>query len=123
MGKLKSAQCVFLALLVGVFHFAPTTADYGVALDLSLKFFEAQRSGKLPSTQRVKWRGDSALNDGYSQGVRVLFYCQNTLKYFVFHARKQWSNIFYVELTWEAFSCTVGRRWTWLEVIMMQEIM
>lgn len=93
MGKLKSAQCVFLALLVGMFHFAPTTADYGVALDLSLKFFEAQRSGKLPSTQRVKWRGDSALNDGYSQGVRVLFYCQNTLKYFVFHARKQWSNI------------------------------
>ncbi|OJA20892.1 hypothetical protein AZE42_00902 [Rhizopogon vesiculosus] len=29
-----------------------------------LYFYEAQRSGKLPSAKRVKWRNDSALTDG-----------------------------------------------------------
>jgi hypothetical protein len=29
----------------------------------SLLFYEAQRSGKLPPDQKVKWRKDSALND------------------------------------------------------------
>lgn len=29
-----------------------------------LYFYEAQRSGKLPATNRVKWRNDSALSDG-----------------------------------------------------------
>jgi len=32
-------------------------------LGLSYLFYEAQRSGRLPGSQRVKWRGDSALND------------------------------------------------------------
>lgn len=31
---------------------------------LSLLFYEAQRSGKLPSNNRIPWRGDSALKDG-----------------------------------------------------------
>ena len=30
----------------------------------SLYFYEEQRSGKLPSTNRVPWRNDSALDDG-----------------------------------------------------------
>ncbi|XP_072960101.1 endoglucanase 13-like [Typha angustifolia] len=38
--------------------------DYGVALTKSLLYFEAQRSGKLPPSQRVQWRADSALKDG-----------------------------------------------------------
>ncbi|KAG2326105.1 hypothetical protein Bca52824_008833 [Brassica carinata] len=37
---------------------------YGEALKKTLLYFEAQRSGKLPSNQRVNWRGDSALRDG-----------------------------------------------------------
>ncbi|CAG9814737.1 unnamed protein product [Phaedon cochleariae] len=41
-------------------HFTP---DYKEALKLSLLYYEAQRSGKLPSNNRIKWRGDSALND------------------------------------------------------------
>lgn len=41
-----------------------TTADYASALDKSLLFYDVQRSGKLPSWQRIQWRGDSALNDG-----------------------------------------------------------
>ncbi|WOL05355.1 hypothetical protein Cni_G14083 [Canna indica] len=46
--------------------------NYRDALSKSLLFFEAQRSGKLPADQRVKWRGDSALKDGYSEGVDLV---------------------------------------------------
>ncbi|KAI3728550.1 hypothetical protein L6452_17187 [Arctium lappa] len=46
--------------------------NYGDALDKSLLFFEAQRSGKLPGNQRVKWRGDSGLTDGYQQKVNLV---------------------------------------------------
>ena len=37
--------------------------DYPRVLELSLLFYEAQRSGKLPADNRIPWRGDSALND------------------------------------------------------------
>ncbi|XP_076048787.1 uncharacterized protein LOC143029762 [Oratosquilla oratoria] len=37
--------------------------DYDVVLHKSLLFYEAQRSGELPDTQRVTWRRDSALDD------------------------------------------------------------
>ncbi|CAN6247378.1 unnamed protein product [Urochloa humidicola] len=43
--------------------------NYAEALDKTLLFFEAQRSGKLPRGQRVTWRGDSALTDGATDGV------------------------------------------------------
>ncbi|CAN1255086.1 Endoglucanase 5 [Linum perenne] len=46
--------------------------NYGDALDKTFLFLEAQRSGKLPLTQRVKWRGDSALRDGHLQGVDLV---------------------------------------------------
>ncbi|KAI3421653.1 Endoglucanase [Psidium guajava] len=46
--------------------------SYGDAVEKSLMFFEAQRSGKLPNDQRVKWRGDSALHDGFSQGADLV---------------------------------------------------
>ncbi|CAK8687141.1 uncharacterized protein LOC143448311 [Clavelina lepadiformis] len=42
----------------------PPPFDYAEALAKSLLFYEAQRSGRLPDNQRVKWRGDSALDDG-----------------------------------------------------------
>lgn len=48
----------------------PHVLDYRDALEKSLKFFEAQRSGKLPPTQRVTWRGDSGMSDGLAQDVR-----------------------------------------------------
>jgi len=37
--------------------------DYGKVLHASLLFYEAQRSGKLPADNRIKWRGDSMLDD------------------------------------------------------------
>ena len=61
-------------LLIALLHLGlaaslPYGFSYGDALDRSLMFFEAQRSGKLPLQQRVKWRGDSGLKDGFQQGV------------------------------------------------------
>jgi len=37
--------------------------DYAEVLKLSLLFYEAQRSGKLPRENRIPWRNDSALHD------------------------------------------------------------
>lgn len=39
-------------------------SQWSLLLGDLLYFYEAQRSGKLPSTNRVKWRSDSALTDG-----------------------------------------------------------
>ncbi|KAK1286532.1 Endoglucanase 6 [Acorus calamus] len=46
--------------------------DYGKALSKSLLFFEAQRSGVLPSTQRINWRSNSGLHDGKASGVDLV---------------------------------------------------
>ncbi|WP_309380989.1 glycoside hydrolase family 9 protein [Cerasicoccus frondis] len=43
--------------------------NYGEALQKSLYFYEAQRSGELPEDNRVSWRGDSALDDGSDVGL------------------------------------------------------
>ena len=43
--------------------------DYNQVLELSILFFEAQRSGKLPASNRIPWRGDSALDDGSDVSV------------------------------------------------------
>ena len=43
--------------------------NYGEALQMSLLFYELQRSGDLPEQTRCNWRGDSALNDGQDAGV------------------------------------------------------
>ncbi|NJN56339.1 MAG: hypothetical protein HC879_02005 [Leptolyngbyaceae cyanobacterium SL_5_9] len=52
---------------------APTptagTPNYGEALQKSLLFYEAQRSGVLPNDNRIEWRGNSALKDGADVGV------------------------------------------------------
>ncbi len=44
------------------------TFNFAEALQKSLRFFDAQRSGKLPDGFRVRWRGDSALDDGQDVG-------------------------------------------------------
>ncbi|XP_052205112.1 endoglucanase 5 [Diospyros lotus] len=71
-----ASSCFFIAaVLVAAAGFDAAIAggfDYGAALDKSLLFFEAQRSGKLPENQRVKWRGHSGLRDGFLQGVDLV---------------------------------------------------
>lgn len=37
--------------------------DYGKAMRLSILFYDAQRSGKLPSNNQIQWRNDSAMKD------------------------------------------------------------
>ncbi len=43
--------------------------NYAEALQKSLFFYDAQRSGDLPADFRVKWRGDSAMQDGSDVGI------------------------------------------------------
>jgi len=43
--------------------------NYAQALHNSILFYEAQRSGVLPKSQRVPWRGDAHLNDGCDVGT------------------------------------------------------
>src|SRR5262245_63078762 len=67
--KLAGAFAALLAL------FAPQlfaqNFNYGEALQKSLFFYEAQRSGDLPTNNRVNWRADSALNDGSDVGFNL----------------------------------------------------
>lgn len=44
-------------------------AHWSTLLGNLIWFYEAQRSGKLPSTNRVSWRNDSALDDGKDVGL------------------------------------------------------
>ncbi|KAL0341268.1 UNVERIFIED_CONTAM: Endoglucanase 15 [Sesamum radiatum] len=72
-----SSRLFDLLLVVGfcfVVHVqnAVSTVDYGAALTKTLLFYEAQRSGKLPADQRIRWRGDSALSDGKSAGIDLV---------------------------------------------------
>ena len=43
--------------------------DYGRHIELSLLFYECQRSGPLPKTNRIYWRHDSMLDAGSDVGV------------------------------------------------------
>ncbi|MFN8076160.1 MAG: glycoside hydrolase family 9 protein [Kineosporiaceae bacterium] len=45
------------------------TYNYTEALQKSIMFYEAQQSGRLPSWNRVQWRGDATVNDGKAAGV------------------------------------------------------
>merc|ERR1739838_1239817 len=46
-----------------------TKYDYNKVLHLSLIFYEAQRAGKLPVSNRIGFRGDSGLKDGCGVGL------------------------------------------------------
>jgi len=86
MAKLRLLVVILqLHLLTSISIMAASMAfNYSDALDKSLMFFEAQRSGKLLSTRRVHWRGDSCLNDGFSQ--QVCSACHPSLAYLDVHS-------------------------------------
>ena len=58
----------FLIFLGAVTQCSAERFDYGEVLRLSNLFYEAQRSGKLPDSNRVPWRGDSSLGDVGNNG-------------------------------------------------------
>ena len=43
--------------------------QWGNLLGNALFFYDAQRSGRLPSSNRVSWRNDSCLDDGSDVGI------------------------------------------------------
>lgn len=64
-----TSTSLILATLFSLRGVVEATFNYGDALSKSILFLECQRSGKLPSDQRVTWRGDSALLDGSDYNV------------------------------------------------------
>lgn len=67
----------WLALFQGNMILVKGQFNYKEALTKSLIFLEAQRSGKLPPSNRVPWRGDSAVDDGKLANVCFFFSKQN----------------------------------------------
>ncbi|KAL3699707.1 hypothetical protein R1sor_017729 [Riccia sorocarpa] len=63
---------ILLSCCSGCFFRQSLAHDYAQALDLSFQYFEAQRSGPLPSNQRATWRADSGLEDGKDQGIDLV---------------------------------------------------
>jgi endoglucanase len=77
---LSAAATLAAGLLAPASPFSPIPAhqeaaaqapafNYAEALQKSMFFYEAQRSGDLPEDNRVSWRGDSGLNDGADVGL------------------------------------------------------
>ncbi|CAH9092705.1 unnamed protein product [Cuscuta epithymum] len=64
--------CTFITLSLLLSSTSVSSFDYADALSKSILFFEGQRSGKLPSNQRLRWRGDSALTDGCTAQVDLV---------------------------------------------------
>ncbi|KAM1003836.1 hypothetical protein ACFX2C_004109 [Malus domestica] len=71
-GNVSAFRAPFVAffLISLIFHSSSAaTHDYHDALRKSIIFFVGQHSGKLPLDQRLKWRHNSTLHDGFA--VRV----------------------------------------------------
>ncbi|EFJ20261.1 hypothetical protein SELMODRAFT_109529 [Selaginella moellendorffii] len=73
MSRRNASICACLgAVLVAALLESALAFDYSDALGKTFLYYEAQRSGRLPPSQRASWRGDSALDDGKSQGVDLV---------------------------------------------------
>ncbi|XP_011624235.1 LOW QUALITY PROTEIN: endoglucanase 1-like [Amborella trichopoda] len=75
MGAVRAAPLSLLSVWISLLLYCITYAvalDYKDALSKSILFFEAQRSGNLPSDQRVTWRADSAMSDGSADHVDLV---------------------------------------------------
>jgi len=69
MASHKVVALVFFmfSLLLLEIHGHP---NYGDALAKSILFFQGQRSGRLPSDQKISWRSVSGLSDGSAANVK-----------------------------------------------------
>ncbi len=64
------ANTFIIALIASLILFSSQkSTDYERHLELSLLFYEAQRSGPLPENNRIYWRHDSMLKAGYDAGI------------------------------------------------------
>ncbi|KDP45583.1 hypothetical protein JCGZ_17190 [Jatropha curcas] len=60
----KISFCLSLSFSFFLLGFVQCNLNYNDALAKSILFFEGQRSGKLPPSQRINWRSSSGLSDG-----------------------------------------------------------
>ena len=67
MNKILSFS--LLSFLISIFSVESKSQDYARHIELSLLFYECQRSGPLPKTNRIYWRHDSLLDAGADAGV------------------------------------------------------
>ncbi|OAY37324.1 endoglucanase 24 [Manihot esculenta] len=67
---MKPSPLLFLLLLIYLISLFPLSQSvyhqYQEALSKSILFFEGQRSGVLPQDQRITWRANSGLSDGWT---------------------------------------------------------
>ena len=61
----------FIAILLAshIFEISSKSQDYARHIELSLLFYECQRSGPLPKSNRIYWRHDSMVDAGKDVGV------------------------------------------------------
>ncbi len=76
-GTLRTELAYWIVLLILLLSLTPSGGqvraqapafNYAKALQKAIFFYEAQRSGDLPTSNRVVWRGDSGLTDGADVG-------------------------------------------------------
>lgn len=58
----------FIELMSVLMIAAASDYNYAEVLEKSLLFYEAQRTGYLPSNNRIPWRGDSFVSDRGDDG-------------------------------------------------------
>lgn len=71
---MQFTQLFIVGIIAFLLRRGDAAVDYKQALTNSLLYFEAQRSGKLPSNQRVQWRDNSGLRDGQDAKVSLSFF-------------------------------------------------
>lgn len=70
--RLLVSLCAAVLLLLLLAPGLAAAFNYADALAKSIIYFEGQRSGKLPPSNRMAWRGDSGLSDGAQHNVIML---------------------------------------------------
>ena len=65
----KIIPLIIVLFLFSIISIVSKSQDYGRHIELSLLFYECQRSGPLPNNNRIYWRHDSMLDAGADNGV------------------------------------------------------
>ena len=63
------SKITILLLATLIFEIAAKSQDYARHIELSLLFYECQRSGPLPKKNRIYWRHDSMVDAGKDVGL------------------------------------------------------
>ena len=61
-----------VAIIVIIWLVLPNDYDWSQQLQNSLTFFDIQKSGNLPASNPIPWRGNSALSDAAPNGASLV---------------------------------------------------